>query len=184
MRTLTLAASALVLTSTLALAQASSPLSLTYGQVQALSAGLSTLDNGSVEQCPAKPAEPPTPAKPGTPPPAPAACPYVKSTALLVAMAKDMVALEGPQKAFTTAQDALRKEVLNDPKLKGDQAKQVAAFAPRIQELLDQKVDLSLYTFTLADLNLAQNKLTATALAQLAPLVPELQAQAKAATKK
>jgi len=157
---------------------AQQPLTLTYGQIQALSIGLQALDTGSDEQCVAKPPTPPVPPKPGASVPAPQPCPYVKSTALLVAMARDMVAIQGPQTALQTAQTALRAEVLSDPKLKDDQARQ-SAFVPRVQELMTTKVPVyGIEHITLAELNLGPppgaNRMSAATLAQLAPVIPEL----------
>jgi hypothetical protein len=181
MRTQFLAA-ALALASTTALAQQPT-LTLSYGEIQSLSDGLQSLD-ASFAQCGSKP--------PNVP------CPAVSTTLTLV---RDALALKGPLEAFEAARAKLQKETLNDPKLKGDcadpnpvgvaadklspeckvaQAKQVAAYGPKIQELIDTKVPLyATQSLTVAELNLAQNHVSIETLKHLAPLIPELAPKAK-----
>lgn len=174
--------------SLIALAEAAAPASaeqpasqmLTLQQIQNLQTGLQTLDNGSPEQC----VKPPAPTS-GHPPnaPKPAAettqqpCPYTKSTDLLVAMAQDMVAIEGPLSALNTEQNAVRKEVLANAKA-SDQQK-AADYLAKVQDLMARRVAVyGLEPITISQLNLgnppAQNRISAVTLAQLAPVIPQL----------
>lgn len=141
------------------------PMTITVAQIQALSAGLNALDNGSIDQC--------VPAKPGEKP-ADKPCPYTKSIPLLVAMGRNMVALQGPLLEFQNEQNSVRKEALADPKLATDQQRNMQ-FVSRLQDLLSTKATVYLTPISMEELDLgtppAGNRLSATTLAQLAPII-------------
>jgi hypothetical protein len=168
-------------------AAAQAPVTLTMGQIQALSNGLNALDNGTPDQC-VKPPPMPSPPKPGEPATPRETCPYVKSTPLLSAMARDMVALQGPLTAFQTEQGAVLKEVNAKYKLEPNSTEQQAKninqlrtteYNLRVQSLLDQKVPVyGLENITMDDLNIGappdRNRISATMISAMAPIIPSM----------
>ena len=91
-----------------AAAQALNGQTMTMQQAENLSAALLLIDRGSVDQCPVgKAAKEPDPKAPA----ADRVCPFHKSTALLKAMAQDMVALKPIDDKFRIEQNTVQKQV-------------------------------------------------------------------------
>lgn len=155
------------------------PVSISMGQIQTLNAALNAIDNGSPEQCTTKP-------KADAKQSSPDVCPYNKSVDLILAMAHDMLVLQGPLTQFQTEQGAVLKEVRAKYKLSPDSNEQQSRninqlqngeYQAKMQPLLDAKVQIiDLVPITRDMLNIGDppdhNRLSAATLVALQPVAP------------
>ena len=163
---------------------------LTMQDALTLKAALQALDAGSLDQC-AK-AEPSKDKDAKPPAPATAPCPFDRAPALIIATARNLVALEPMDSEFQISRSSVRLSVLGDKTLvvapscpdpkcvsvatAATSERQNAKFETELMPLLKEKRSVALAKIKLADLNLEVNRIPSAVVAQLAPIIEDFNA--------